>query len=205
MRFSVVATALLSAGLANAADHLVKVGANGGLVFDPTDITAAQGDTISFQFQGKNHSVTQSTFAAPCVRQTTPTLGVDSGFMAVAANATTLPQWSITVSNASAPLWFFCAQTAPVVHCQQGMVFAVNAPPTKTFAQFQNAAKASGGNSTTSTNTTSTSPSGAASGAASSGAPAASNTAGTKSGAVKVGGSAAGALTVAALFVSFVL
>jgi len=201
MRFSVVATALLSAAVANAADHLVKVGANGGLVFDPTDITAAQGDTISFQFQGKNHSVTQSTFAAPCTRQTTPTLGVDSGFMFVAANATTLPQWSITVSNASAPLWFFCAQTTPLVHCQQGMVFAVNAPPAKTFAQFQNAAKASGGNSTTGTNTTAT-PSGSASGSGS-GAPASSNTA--KSGAMKVGGSAAGALTAAALFVSFVL
>jgi len=221
MRFSVVAAALLYTGVANAVDHLIKVGANNGLVFDPTDITAAAGDTISFQFQGKNHSVTQSTFATPCVRQTTPSLGVDSGFMFVAAGAATLPQWSITVNNSTAPLWFFCAQTNPVSHCNQGMVFSVNAPATKTFTQFQAAAKAGGGQTNT---TTSTSGSTGAPGYGSAGAGGPSNsgtsagTAGTtdsasspaasqsaKSGAMKLGGSAAGALTAAALFVSFVL
>jgi len=220
MRFSVVAAALLYTGTANAVDHLIKVGANNGLVFDPTDITAAAGDTVSFQFQGKNHSVTQSTFATPCVRQTTPTTGVDSGFMAVASGAATLPQWSITVNNSTAPLWFFCAQTNPVSHCNQGMVFSVNAPATKTFAQFQAAAKAGGGQSNTTTTTSGTT---GAPGYGSSGAGGPSNngtsgstpgtTSGTspattpsaKSGAMKLGGSAAGALTAAALFVSFVL
>jgi len=214
MRFSVVAAALLSSGVANAADHLIKVGDSNGLVFNPTDITAAAGDTISFQFQGKNHSVTQSTFASPCVRQTTPTVGVDSGFMAVASGAAQLPQWSITVNNSTAPLWFFCAQTNPANHCQAGMVFSVNAPATKTFAQFQAAAKASGGNSTTTSGTTGA-PGYGSSGAGgpsntntssagtTGGAPAASQT--PKSGALKLGGSAAGALTAAALFVSFVL
>jgi len=223
MRFSIVAAALLSTGVANAVDHLIKVGANSGLVFDPTDITAAAGDTISFQFQGKNHSVTQSTFATPCVRQTTPSLGVDSGFMFVAAGAATLPQWSITVNNSTAPLWFFCAQTTPVSHCNQGMVFSVNAPATKTFTQFQAAAKAGGGqaNSTTTAGTTGTSGTSGTSGApgygsAGAGGPSNGGTNGTttgapatsttpKSGAMKLSGSAAGALTAAALFVSFVL
>jgi len=205
MRFSIVATALLSSVVVNAADILVKVGANNGLVFSPTDITANAGDTISFQFQGKNHSVTQSTFANPCVRQTTPTQGVDSGFMFVAPNSTTLPQWSITVNNASTPLWFFCAQTNPVSHCQQGMVFAVNAPPTKTFAQFQAAAKSGGSNSTATNSTTTGGGAGTSAGTGGASGATTSPTTAPKSGAMKLGGSAAGALTMAALFVSFVL
>ncbi|KAF8954603.1 hypothetical protein BDZ97DRAFT_1730296 [Flammula alnicola] len=204
MRFSIAAAAtLLSVVSVQAVDHLVKVGANSSLIFDPTNITAVAGDTISFQFQGKNHSVTQSTFASPCVKMTTPTAGVDSGFMPVASGATQLPQWTITVSNATAPLWFFCAQTAPVSHCGSGMVFAVNAPPAKTFAQFQAAAKATAGNSTAATPSASasgSSGSGAAASGVSASTPAASSTT-AKSGALRLGGSAAGVLTVAALFV----
>jgi len=217
MRFSVVATALLSSAVVNAADILVKVGANNGLIFEPSNVTAQAGDTISFQFQGKNHSVTQSTFASPCVRMTTPSLGVDSGFMPVASGAATLPQWSITVNNASTPLWFFCAQTNPLVHCQKGMVFAVNAPPAKSFAQFQAAAMASG-NSTTSASgsgsATTPSATGSSSGTTGSGSGSSASSAASTtpspsttgtSGALKLGGSAAGALTAAALFISFVL
>lgn len=59
----------------------------------------------------KNHSVTQSSFANPCVTLTTPTAGIDSGFLPVnVTTATSFPQWSFTVQNASAPLWFYCAQ-----------------------------------------------------------------------------------------------
>jgi len=139
MRFSLVAAAAAFPLLASAADIVVQVGAGGLLAFSPTNVTAAVGDTISFQFQGKNHSVTQSTFANPCAIQTTPAQGIDSGFQPVAANATELPQWSFTVNNATAPLWFFCAQTNPAVHCQKGMVFSVNANPdsAKSFAAYQ--------------------------------------------------------------------
>jgi len=138
MRFSLVAAAALPV-FVSAADILVQVGAGGQLAFSPTNVTAAVGDTISFQFQGKNHSVTQSTFANPCEIQTTPAQGIDSGFQLVPANATQLPQWSFTVNNASAPLWFFCAQTIPGNHCQAGMVFSVNANPDspKSFAAYQ--------------------------------------------------------------------
>ncbi|KAF8912060.1 hypothetical protein CPB84DRAFT_1761171 [Gymnopilus junonius] len=218
MRFSVVATALLSSAVVNAADILVKVGANNGLVFEPSNITAQTGDTISFQFQGKNHSVTQSTFPSPCTRMTTPALGVDSGFMPVASGAASLPQWSITVNNASTPLWFFCAQTTPADHCQKGMVFAVNAPPAKSFAQFQAAAMASNTTGTTgasgsgsATTPSATGGSSGTTGSAGAGASSASTSATTtpsapaKSGALRLGGGAAGALTAAALFVSFVL
>jgi len=197
MRFTIAVTALLSTAAVQAANILVKVGANGGLVFDPSSVTAAAGDTISFQFQGKNHSVTQSTFASPCVLESTPTKGVDSGFMPVATGATTLPQWSFTVDNATAPLWFFCAQTSPVSHCQKGMVFAINPSATKTFAQFQ--ANAMGGSSA------SGSPSAGASGTPASSGTSPATTSAKGSGALKVGGSAAGLLTAVALLVGITL
>jgi len=45
---------------------------------------------------------------------TTPTAGIDSGYMPVAAGATSFPQWSFTMTNASAPLWFYCRQNTQV-------------------------------------------------------------------------------------------
>jgi plastocyanin len=45
--------------------HTVAVG-SGGLVFSPDTITAAAGDQVQFVFSGLNHTVTQSTFNAPC-------------------------------------------------------------------------------------------------------------------------------------------
>jgi hypothetical protein len=150
MRFAAIATAVSLAGAASAANILVKVGDGNALVFNPAFITAAQGDTISFQFLNKNHSVTQSTFAKPCERQSTPSQGITSGFQPVAADAQSVPQWSFTVNNATAPLWFFCGQTNPVSHCQKGMVFSVNAPTTgnthdKYVANAMGTAAAAGG------------------------------------------------------------
>ncbi|MDK0628392.1 hypothetical protein P5F04_16190, partial [Clostridium perfringens] len=79
-------------------------------MFSPSSVSNAQiGDTIAFQFVAKNHSVTQSTFLAPCTRMSTPVEGIDSGFFNVDPAATTLPEWSFTLNNISAPLWFFCA------------------------------------------------------------------------------------------------
>lgn len=148
MRFSVVATVFIPVLSAAAADNiLVLVGANNQLAFSPSNITANVGDTVTFQFQNKNHSVTQSTFATPCEIQTTPAQGIDSGFQPVPTGATELPEWSFVVNNASAPLWFFCAQTNPADHCQMGMVFSVNANPDspKSFAVYQAAAMSGGG------------------------------------------------------------
>ncbi|KAF7364957.1 Serine-threonine rich [Mycena venus] len=133
--FALASLALASA--VSAADILVKVGENMGVTYNPPNVTAAVGDNVVFQFLSKNHTVTQSTFANPCVQQ-----GIDSDFQFVPANATQIPEWSFTVNNASAPLWFFCRQTG---HCAKGMVFSVNAPATgKTFDAFKAAAIASG-------------------------------------------------------------
>lgn len=55
----------------------VKVG-SGGLVFNPSNITAAKGDTVEFTFYPKNHSVAQSTFDKPCQALDK---GIFSGFL----------------------------------------------------------------------------------------------------------------------------
>jgi len=43
---------VLGASLAQAAQHIVTVGANGKLAFNPNTVTAAVGDTVAFQFLG---------------------------------------------------------------------------------------------------------------------------------------------------------
>lgn len=141
--FKTAAFVVAAAGFASAADHLVLVGDN-GLDYNPTSVTAAVGDNVVFEFRSKNHTVTQSSFAQPCTfLQTAAGPGVDSGFQPVPAGSTTFPQWSITIDNATAPLWFYCAQKTPASHCAAGMVFAINPTAEKTFDAFQAAAKAS--------------------------------------------------------------
>jgi plastocyanin len=107
MHFS-LATVILTtlASTVSAANIQVKVGSS-GLAFDPPSTNATNGDTVTFVFYPKNHTVTQSTFAAPCQAMSG---GVDSGFQAVAANASNVPSFSITVNNTQ-PLWFYCRQT----------------------------------------------------------------------------------------------
>jgi plastocyanin len=143
MRFTLASATLATiaaATSASAANFQVQVG-NGGLTFTPTTVTAAVGDTVSFVFYPKNHTVTQSSFTAPCQPLAN---GIDSSFQPVTANATSVPSFSVTV-NATTPLWFYCRQTG---HCESGMVFAINANANKTFDAFQATAKASSADGT---------------------------------------------------------
>jgi plastocyanin len=140
MRFSVAAAAILSATASvRAATFNVLVGANNNLTFNPTSLTGvANGDIVNFQFVSKNHSVVQSTFADPCTAA-----GVSSGYQNVTdpSGASGFPTWSLTVENASAPLWFFCSQVLnTTTHCKMGMVFAINPTAAKSFDMFQQAA-----------------------------------------------------------------
>ncbi|KAJ3534462.1 hypothetical protein NM688_g7134 [Phlebia brevispora] len=141
-------------------NHLVVVGGPNKLVFDPSNITAQVGDTVTFQFQQSNHTATQSTFEEPCnsLTQTSTSgqIGFDSGFMPVADNATIFPTFTINVTD-TAPIWAFCKQAN---HCGRGMVFAVNAIASgpDNFAAFQARAIQLNGtslNGSTSSNTTS--------------------------------------------------
>ncbi|KAJ7711723.1 hypothetical protein B0H16DRAFT_1627410 [Mycena metata] len=118
---------------------LVQVGADDSLTFSPSNISAKAGDTVTFQFLSKNHSVTQTTFAEPC---SSPLFGgIDSGFQPIAPNATAIPQFSFTLNNANTPLFFFSKQGA---ECNQGMVFSINQNPNsaQSFAAFQANAEA---------------------------------------------------------------
>jgi len=221
MRFSTVAITLASAAAASAQiTHNVIVGGNGSLTFTPPELDGVVvGDTIAFTFAAKAHSVTQSSFGNPCANLSTDASQfLDSGIFPVAANATMLPQWSFTLNNASAPLWFYCRQ---VGHCAKGMVFAINPTAAKSYNAFQTTANhttptvdtnglipsvAIAANGTTGSNGSSAGGAPAGGGAttgsttAATGAPAATPTNGARA----LGASAAGLLTVAG-FMALVL
>ncbi|GLB42977.1 hypothetical protein LshimejAT787_1204260 [Lyophyllum shimeji] len=103
--------------------------APGGIFqFLPPSINATNGTTITFRFTGApgNHSVTQSTFSDPCNPMPG---GFDSGWVFIPPNnVSTAPEWNLTITNTSTPLWFFCKQLVPLTHCSAGMVGAINAP-----------------------------------------------------------------------------
>jgi plastocyanin len=139
-------------------DHKIIVGGTGVLAFQPANITAQPGDTITFEFHQKNHTATQSSFAAPCQKlastSTSGQVGFDSGFMPVAADATTFPTYTIQV-NDSTPIWAYCEQTG---HCGEGMVFAANAVESgpNNFEAFQASAEKIDGTSSNPTGSNST-------------------------------------------------
>ncbi|KAF8583202.1 hypothetical protein K439DRAFT_1653549 [Ramaria rubella] len=147
--FSSILLPILAATAARAADHLIVVGGPGLLAYTPSNITAAPGDTITFEFHEKNHTATQAAFTAPCVPLAG---GFNSGFNPVAAGTTSgFPTFTITV-NDTKPIWAYCMQPGPPAHCPSGMVFSANAPATgNTFDAFQQAAEALGNGTTTTT------------------------------------------------------
>jgi len=128
--------------------HTVIVGGANGEVYTPSSITAQPNDIVTFEFQQKNHTVTQSSFSSPCSRlNVNGTTGFDSGFFPVAANATQFPTWNYTVQDTK-PVWAYCRQ---VGHCQSGMVFAINPveDSPNNFTAFLNNAKLSATNTST--------------------------------------------------------
>jgi len=199
MRFALASAALATlATTASAANFQVQVG-GGGLEFQPNNVTAAMGDTVSFVFLPKNHTVTQSSFAAPCQPLAG---GVDSGFQPVAANAAQVPSFTVTV-NSTAPLWFYCKQAS---HCESGMVFAINPTANKSFATFQATAKASSPNGAPPASAnTSASASVAASTATSASAAPSSSSSSSSNGAIATGAGAGGLLALVGLAAGILL
>jgi plastocyanin len=124
MRFSTAFAVAGFAGASLAKDITVGVGnANGNLIFNPNNIEAAEGDTVWFKFWPKNHSVAQATFANPCQPMEN---GFWSGFVPTTDNTKAAEQtYMIEITNASAPIWFYCTQGQ---HCQNGMVGVINPP-----------------------------------------------------------------------------
>ncbi|CAH7666528.1 hypothetical protein BY996DRAFT_4582639 [Phakopsora pachyrhizi] len=128
-------------------DHVIIVG-KGGKVFTPPTIDAKVGDTVTFEFHPKAHTVTQSFFEDPCrLASKGEAKGFNSGVTPVKpqTKSSDLPRWTMKIEVVT-PIYFYCAAPG---HCASGMVGAINAPKTgeKTFAKFQELASASGNGS----------------------------------------------------------
>ncbi|KAF2025385.1 hypothetical protein EK21DRAFT_93284 [Setomelanomma holmii] len=189
MLFSSIFAATALVGSALATDHVVVVSnKTAGLVFKPDSLEAAQGDTVTFKFWPKNHSVSQSTFAKPCEPMAN---GFWSGYVpTVSTDAVSNWTYTIEVKNASTPLWFYCTQGK---HCQGGMVGVINPPKSgaNTLAAYKNASSlaqnnvspqsvaGTGGKLTNGTSSSSGSPTASGSGAPASSTGAASQLAGS--------------------------
>ncbi|GJJ10764.1 hypothetical protein Clacol_004992 [Clathrus columnatus] len=115
---------------ASATTHTIQVGGVDAagkpiLRYNPPNITAAAGDSVTFVFGLKNHTVTQSSFGFPCA-PIPPALndgnpGFDSNFLPPVNGQD--QTFTIKV-NDTKPIWGYCRQTG---HCAQGMVVAINA------------------------------------------------------------------------------
>lgn len=125
--------------------QIVNVGDNNGsLKFFPEKIVAEVGSIVQFQFYPKNHTITESSFAAPCVpiasNLTTPERpGQKSGFVPVSADTTFRPVYNLIV-NDTKPMWIFCGQQP---HCARGMAMVINqnmSSPDKTLEKYKEAA-----------------------------------------------------------------
>ncbi|KAF5353536.1 hypothetical protein D9756_007831 [Leucocoprinus leucothites] len=115
----------------------VTVGVEGSF-FSPQTVSAAERDIVNFVFGGDIHSITQSTFENPC----TPLPGGFSSNLSGRGRDFSGPTviFSLTVTNASAPIWYFCSSTRPVSHCNNKMVGVINPPSQAAFMSFANAA-----------------------------------------------------------------
>ena len=112
---------MLQASSALAATHNVNVGGNKQLIFTPTTINAAAGDTVQFTFLDQNHTATAGSPTNGC--QPASPLLFNSGFVPVNANATgAKPTFSVAIKNTN-PITVYCAQA---IHCQSGMVMVIN-------------------------------------------------------------------------------
>ncbi|KAI1373736.1 Cupredoxin [Hypoxylon crocopeplum] len=121
------------------ATHTVIVGGAAGLVYTPSEIQAAIGDMVIFEFMSANHTASQSTFATPCKLMEG---GMDSGFRPNPNNTVDPPPKVAMQIMTTEPLWFYCRQKG---HCGKGMTFSINPTAEKTQAIFQSMAIAQNG------------------------------------------------------------
>lgn len=130
----------------------VTVGGSAGLVYTPDSLIAQPGDMVHFHFLSKNHTVTQSSFAKPCVKLAD---GADSGFLPNGDETLNPPpSYKFQVLDTKpicTPIseaddeyviqlmfaGFYCKQKG---HCGKGMAFSVNPTEEKSQAKFKQAA-----------------------------------------------------------------
>ncbi|KAJ7243790.1 hypothetical protein C8J57DRAFT_1525538 [Mycena rebaudengoi] len=138
------AKALLLAFLpaALAVNHAVSIGFGGALVFNPNQVTAAIGDTVTFTVVNGNHSTTTTVFSGAVCPPPPGGVGPngwDSGFMSDLDGS--MPHFTYTVVDTK-PHFAACMRNAGA-HCRAGMTFALNPTAAQTYAQFNANARAS--------------------------------------------------------------
>ncbi|GLB35299.1 putative copper binding proteins, plastocyanin/azurin family protein [Lyophyllum shimeji] len=140
------AAAAVPSAPADTPGHMnIDVAFQGQFVFHPANITAPNGTFVTFWFPntGLDHSVTQSSFAAPCTylaATSNSTAGFDSGLQSAKT-------FTINITDDTKPIWYHCKQ---VGHCGMGMAGSINAPATgNTHDKFVAAAMAIGGSEVT--------------------------------------------------------
>ncbi|KAF7855460.1 hypothetical protein EAF04_010202 [Stromatinia cepivora] len=127
---------------AGAATHTVIVGGAAGTVYTPDTVSAAVGDMVVFNFETKNHTLTQSGFATPCEKLAD---GMDTGFVPNVNNTINPPPSMAVQVMTDTPQWFYCRQAG---HCGLGMVFSINPTASKSQAMFKAMAVAQNGTGT---------------------------------------------------------
>ncbi|KAJ3535035.1 hypothetical protein NMY22_g6666 [Coprinellus aureogranulatus] len=129
---------LLLPTAALAANFTVAVGKDRVLTIEPNFVRAEVGDQIFFDMYYGGHTITASSFEAPCTRSQS-----GNGFVGQYGSVDSLPgpshqvetRYIMDVTSAD-PAWYFCAQTCGSNHCQEGMLFALNPPDDQPFEQF---------------------------------------------------------------------
>jgi len=138
---SASAPAAVPSAPANTAGNInIDVAFQGKFIFNPSNVTATNGTKVTFFFPNSpiSHSVTQSSFAAPCTYLAAAN-GAPGGFDSGLQGG---KQFTITITDDTKPIWYHCKQ---VGHCGMGMVGSINAPSSgNTFDAFKAAALAIG-------------------------------------------------------------
>ena len=116
--------ALQTVNVAAGQTQRVDVGRDGRLVYSPAVVQAAVGAKVEFHYFPRNHTVTQSSFAAPC-QPLAAGNGINSGFVPVPSGEGA-QVFTVTVTDTN-PMWLYCAQTVGN-HCQAGMSMVINEP-----------------------------------------------------------------------------
>jgi len=117
---------------------IVNVGLQGSF-YSPETVSVAVNNSVTFEFFGAVHSVTQSSFADPCAPLPG---GFHSGYLGLGPNnSAPLQVWNLIITNVTSPIWYFCAVSKPVFHCSVGMVGVINPPSQDAFNSFSAVAK----------------------------------------------------------------
>ncbi|KAF2728555.1 hypothetical protein EJ04DRAFT_409330, partial [Polyplosphaeria fusca] len=100
----------------------VLVGASGHLDFNPSSVSATNGTILRFDFLGLNHTLTQSSLKHPCSNASMFDTSFGQ-FNPSNISGKFLVDFEVEHER---PQWFYCAQAAPMSHCEAGMVFSLN-------------------------------------------------------------------------------